>query len=125
MLTASLPVMRAPRRRWAFGLVFIPCLVVAVLTGGHPGVFHAALQFGGTLDLIMFGAIPAAMVWVSRYRQGKSAWVCGGPGLLVGVGLVAALVAVLEVGPVALGAVDNFFPWLLPAICAATPLAVC
>jgi len=48
-----------------YGLVLIPPMVCSLL---NPGIFLSALGFaGGCIDVLLFGALPAAAVFIGRY----------------------------------------------------------
>lgn len=83
------------RSRW-FALVLGPPLLLALLV---PGLFFAALDFAGIFGIaILFGILPAAMVWQQRDRLVLTdLWSCpplvpGGRASLGGVILVAAAI---------------------------------
>ena len=69
-----------------------PPLAVALI---YPKLFFKALNFaGGICAVILFGVMPAVMVWIGRYRnQTLSSYrVKGGRSLLVGILLTSALI---------------------------------
>ena len=55
-------------------VTLIPPLVISLVC---PGVFYKALEFSGTFRLVLFGIMPALMVWSGR-RKGELAWIPGG-----------------------------------------------
>ena len=70
-------------------LTLAPPLAISILA---PGAFYAALEFSGTFRLILFGIVPALMVWSGR-RKGELAWLPVGALPLALV--IAAAVAVI------------------------------
>mmetsp|Transcript_9987 Transcript_9987/g.11615 ORF Transcript_9987/g.11615 Transcript_9987/m.11615 type:complete len:803 (+) Transcript_9987:90-2498(+) len=70
----------------------IPAFVVAI---SCPGIFYSALEFSGTFRLILFGILPALMVWKGR-NAGKPAWLPGGKLVLFLVMTVASVVIGIE-----------------------------
>ena len=87
------------RRGVPLFVMTIPALLVAVLA---PKAFLPALEYSGTLRLILFGMMPAIMVW--KVRAGGNGlpssepWVKGGKSTLVGVVGFAAGVITMELG---------------------------
>lgn len=78
-------------------LVFGPPLVLAL---SYPTIFLTALNYAGGIGaVILFGAIPAIMVWVSRYRLNlsKEKLVPGGKPLLIFVLIFAVAVLSLQI----------------------------
>jgi tyrosine-specific transport protein len=78
-------------------LVFGPPLVLAL---SYPTIFLTALNYAGGIGaVILFGAIPAIMVWVSRYRLNisKEKLVPGGKLLLIFVLIFAIAVLGLQI----------------------------
>eukprot|EP00899_Mesostigma_viride_P013168 jgi/Mesvir1/21852/Mv04233-RA.1 len=82
----------AQRRLVPLVATFLPPLLVGVTC---PGVFVSALEFSGTFRMVMFGILPAIMVWSGRYVRGKKPWLPGGRLLLSLV--VALAVCVISV----------------------------
>lgn len=53
-----------------YGLTLIPPLILAL---SFPGIFFNALEFAGVFGvLILFGILPPAMTWESRYSATRS-----------------------------------------------------
>lgn len=82
---------------------FLLCLLVLgppfVFTLIYPKIFLIALQYaGGFGAVLLFGIMPAAMVWSGRYRKNlaKTVIVPGGRPLLIAVIAFAALVMALQ-----------------------------
>ena len=73
-------------------LTICPPLAISVLA---PGAFYAALEFSGTFRLILFGIIPALMVYKGR-KSGELPWIPGGVLPLVFVIAVASAVIGME-----------------------------
>lgn len=55
-------------------LTLLPPLAISLVA---PGAFYAALEFSGTFRLILFGIIPALMVYRGR-KKGELPWIPGG-----------------------------------------------
>jgi len=90
------------------GVMLTPALLVAVCA---PTAFLPALEYSGTLRLILFGMMPAMMVWKIRYGRAAGGgpmnappWVAGGKAMLAFVITVAAAIISLELGGKALRA---------------------
>lgn len=78
-------------------LALLPPLFLSLL---YPQLFFAALNFaGGVCAVILFGILPACMVWIGRYRQKlRSKYsLIGGKGTLIGVLVVALFILVLQI----------------------------
>ncbi len=72
-----------------YGLVLIPPMIFSLF---YPRVFLQALGFaGGFVDLLLFGALPVAVVWIGRYNKKVEApyTVAGGKVLLGAIFLVS------------------------------------
>lgn len=77
-------------------LTLLPPLLFAFF---YPQLFFKALNFaGGICAVILFGLIPAAMVWIGRYRKGipSTYRVSGGKPLLIGIFLFSIFVLCLQ-----------------------------
>ena len=87
------PRLSAVQQRVAsFLMITIPSLVAGVL---FQDIFLAALDYSGTLRLILFSVLPVLMLWRGRYKDGRQAWLPGGKWLLGGV--LGATVSVISV----------------------------
>ena len=87
------PRLLAVQQRVAsFLMITIPSLVAGVL---FQDIFLAALDYSGTLRLILFSVLPVLMLWRGRYKDGRQAWLPGGKWLLGGV--LGATVSVISV----------------------------
>jgi len=82
------------RRLLPLVLVVVPPLLLAVAC--PVSIFVPALEFAGTLRLLLFGILPAVMVWKGR-ADGNKPWVPGGNVLLALVAAVAAAVIVIDI----------------------------
>jgi hypothetical protein len=80
---------RAPwiKRSLALLLTLLPPYVVAVAC---PHLFYPILEFSGNFRLVLFGILPAVMVWYGR-RQGRTPWLPGGDVTLGGVVIIACV----------------------------------
>lgn len=81
---------------WLCLLVLLPPLILALLC---PMLFFKALNFaGGFCAVLLFGILPALIVWIGRYRKGASSayQVPGGKSVLIFVLLFAAFVFVFQ-----------------------------
>jgi tyrosine-specific transport protein len=79
-----------------FSLVFAPPLVFCLL---YPHVFLLALEFaGGVVAVILFGILPALIVWSGRYikRVRGSYQVAGGKALLASILILSTLLLLLR-----------------------------
>ncbi|MBN4067354.1 tyrosine transporter [Simkania negevensis] len=91
-------------KRKGMGHVFLCLLALApgfIFTLSYPNLFLTALGFaGGFGAMILFGIIPALMVWKKRKAENdkKSRIVPGGPLLLIAVVVFAAFVFLLQLG---------------------------
>lgn len=89
---------RRSYRRWVLCVfVLLPPLLVAQ---ANPNLFLKALSIaGGTATVILFGIIPALIIWFGRYRQGHTTQrlVCGGKPMLVGVLFFSSAILILEI----------------------------
>ncbi len=85
-----------PNRLVLTVLVLVPPFLIALL---DPHLFLKALSIaGGTATVILFGILPALIVWYGRYRDNKQGHILGGgKGLLVGVILFSTAVLLLEI----------------------------
>lgn len=55
---------------WLCSLALLPPLILSLI---YPRLFFKALNFaGGICTVILFGLIPATMVWIGRYRMASS-----------------------------------------------------
>lgn len=78
------------------GIVVIPPFVISVV---NPHLFLKALGYaGGFATVILFGILPALMVWVGRYRMNQKGEILvpGGKVMLVGVIVFSLAVMALE-----------------------------
>jgi len=92
----QLPVGGTNRKAIApYAATLLPPLALAWT---FPGVFMSALDFAGTYGvLVLFGLVPAAMVWSERYRGTTLSALRvapDGPFVLVGTGAAAAAIIV-------------------------------
>ena len=71
----------------------LPALALGLL---WPGAFLVALDYSGTLRLLLFAVLPVLMVWRLRYRHHLEPWLPGGRPLLAAMLAVAAGVIGLE-----------------------------
>eukprot|EP00242_Pyramimonas_sp_CCMP2087_P014766 CAMPEP_0198206390 /NCGR_PEP_ID=MMETSP1445-20131203/9926_1 /TAXON_ID=36898 /ORGANISM="Pyramimonas sp., Strain CCMP2087" /LENGTH=646 /DNA_ID=CAMNT_0043879069 /DNA_START=238 /DNA_END=2178 /DNA_ORIENTATION=- len=78
-------------------VMLAPAFAVSLVA---PAVFLPALEYSGSLRLILFGIMPALMVWCGRYAQAvkQTPWVRGGKNTLVAVVLTTIFIMALEVG---------------------------
>lgn len=77
-------------------IVVVPCLIFSII---YPNAFLFALGItGGFGDSIMNGLMPVMMVWVGRYRRHIEGpyRLCGEKLMLIGLGLFALLVFVVQ-----------------------------
>jgi tyrosine-specific transport protein len=81
------------QRALSLASITLPALAIGMLC---PGIFLAALDYSGTLRLILFGIIPAIMLWRGRYQRNLVQWMPGGKPLLVFVLLVSVSIIGLE-----------------------------
>ncbi|KAK9810408.1 hypothetical protein WJX72_010274 [[Myrmecia] bisecta] len=70
-----------------------PAHIVAIAC---PSIFCAALKLSGTFRMLLFGIIPALMVWRGRYCHQNTPFVPGGKALLVAVLCIASAVIGVE-----------------------------
>ncbi|MEM9949741.1 MAG: aromatic amino acid transport family protein [Cyanobacteria bacterium P01_D01_bin.36] len=101
-LGESVEAFKSYRRLLFYGLVLMPPLALSVI---DPNIFFEAIDIAGAYgNSILFGIIPAVMVWQLRYQKGGAltvpsadqsfALVPGGRGLLVTmVGIAVAVIA--------------------------------
>ena len=101
-LGESVEAFKSYRRLLFYGLVLMPPLALSVI---DPNIFFEAIDLAGAYgNSILFGIIPAVMVWQLRYQKGAAltvpsadqsfALVPGGRGLLVTmVGIAVAVIA--------------------------------
>jgi tyrosine-specific transport protein len=87
--------------RWSAGeqrIIALSSMVLPALALGLlcPGAFLVALDYSGTLRLLLFAVLPVLMVWRLRYRQHQKPWLPGGRPLLAAMLAVAAGVIGLE-----------------------------
>jgi len=82
-------------RGFSMALMLAPAFIIAVLA---PTAFLPALEYSGTFRLILFGIMPALMVWRGRYIQTvkQPPWVKGGKGVIALVMFVAIAIIALE-----------------------------
>ena len=83
----------AEQRALSLAAITLPALAIGMLC---PGIFLAALDYSGTLRLILFGVIPAIMLWRGRYQRNFVQWMPGGKALLVAVLLISVGIIGLE-----------------------------
>ncbi len=77
-------------------MALVPPLIVALI---YPQLFFQALNFaGGICAVILFGLLPAAMVWIGRYRKSPPGvrQVPGGKATLVLVALFACFILFVQ-----------------------------
>lgn len=82
---------------WMCLLAMLPPLVCSIV---FPQLFFAALNFaGGFCAVILFGVLPALMVWIGRYRHKISSTykITGGQPLLVGIAIFAVFVVLYQI----------------------------
>ena len=80
---------------WYCGLALLPPLGFSVL---FPNIFFAAIDFaGGICAVVLFGVLPALMVWIGRKKQSARYQVWGGKCLLVAVLLIASFILFYQV----------------------------
>lgn len=76
-------------------LVLLPPLIISQL---YPNLFLKALSLaGGTATVILFGILPALIVWYGRYKEGKPHIVPGGKPILLFVIAFSCVVLGLEI----------------------------
>eukprot|EP01023_Acetabularia_acetabulum_P018374 TRINITY_DN19280_c1_g1_i1.p2 TRINITY_DN19280_c1_g1~~TRINITY_DN19280_c1_g1_i1.p2 ORF type:complete len:301 (+),score=63.97 TRINITY_DN19280_c1_g1_i1:133-903(+) len=76
-------------------ITLLPALVIAL---SAPSVFYAAMEFSGTLRMVLFGVIPVLMVWRGRQQINNKQFLPGGKPLLAFLLLVAVSMIVVEMG---------------------------
>ena len=81
------------QRILALSSMVLPALALGLL---WPGAFLVALDYSGTLRLLLFAVLPVLMVWRLRYRHHLEPWLPGGRPLLAAMLAVAAGVIGLE-----------------------------
>ena len=81
------------QRGLALASMVLPALALGLLC---PGAFLVALDYSGTLRLLLFAVLPVLMVWRLRYREQLEPWLPGGRLLLIAVLAIAAGVIGLE-----------------------------
>jgi tyrosine-specific transport protein len=72
-------------KAWLCVLVIAPSFLLALV---YPNIFLAALNYAGAFGaVILFGVLPALMVWAGRYREGLGTkpLVPGGKIVLLGI----------------------------------------
>lgn len=77
---------------WLCLIALAPPLIFSVI---YPKLFYSALNFaGGICAVILFGILPASMIWIGRYRKKieSSYQVWGGRPLLIGIYLFAVFI---------------------------------
>jgi tyrosine-specific transport protein len=82
---------------WLCALALVPPLVLSLI---YPQLFFKALNFaGGICAVILFGILPASMVWIGRYRKGVASpyQVSGGKPLLVGIFLFSLFILFFQI----------------------------
>jgi tyrosine-specific transport protein len=75
-----------------------PPVVLSII---YPQLFFKALNFaGGICAVLLFGIMPAAMVWIGRYKKSLSVSyrVAGGKPLLAGIILFSLLILFFQIG---------------------------
>lgn len=61
------------KKQESLGLCILALLPPLILSIIYPQLFFKALNFaGGICAVILFGILPAAMVWIGRYRKASS-----------------------------------------------------
>merc|ERR1711924_566368 len=75
------------QRILALSSMVLPALALGLL---WPGAFLVALDYSGTLRLLLFAVLPVLMVWRLRYRHHLEPWLPGGRPLLAAMLAVAA-----------------------------------
>jgi tyrosine-specific transport protein len=96
-LTDGLQLNRfAKPRLYALGLAFIPPLLLALLA---PSTFLGFVTYAGIIILVLYGILPAYLVWNARYNlQLQSTYTLpGGKATLLIVGGIASALLVLSV----------------------------
>jgi tyrosine-specific transport protein len=89
-----------PKQREKVGmcaLTLLPPLALALI---YPQLFFKALNFaGGVCTVILFGILPAAMVWTGRYvkKVGGNYQVMGGKPLLIGITLFSLFILIFQI----------------------------
>merc|ERR1711924_178198 len=63
------------QRILALSSMVLPALALGLL---WPGAFLVALDYSGTLRLLLFAVLPVLMVWRLRYRHHLEPWLPGG-----------------------------------------------
>lgn len=80
---------------WYCGLALLPPLGLSIL---FPKIFFAAINFaGGVCAVVLFGILPALMVWLGRKKQSGSYQVWGGKSLLIMILLVAVFILFYQI----------------------------
>jgi tyrosine-specific transport protein len=96
-------------------LVFLPPLIFSQL---DPNIFFKALEYaGGIAAILLFGIMPALIVWRGRYHLGFQGLyqLFGGKTLLIVIALSGLFVLGLEVGTI-----FKWWQWPIPALTSAT-----
>ncbi len=86
-------------RTGKFGLCLLVILPPFAMALAYPGIFLSALNYAGAFGaVILFGILPALMVWSGRYHKklGQAQMVPGGKGLLLVIILFAFGVMALQ-----------------------------
>lgn len=84
-------------KKGLISLVLLPPLILAQV---YPKIFFDALFFaGGFCAVVLFGILPALMVWIGRYQKKLDSpyHVCGGKVALFLVGSVSSFLFVMEI----------------------------
>jgi len=87
------------KKQESVGLCILALLPPLVLSLIYPQLFFKALNFaGGICAVVLFGIMPALMVWMGRYRKQTSSGyqVPGGKATLIGVLVIAAFIFILQ-----------------------------
>ncbi|GMH41473.1 hypothetical protein BSKO_09383 [Bryopsis sp. KO-2023] len=80
-------------RMGPLALFLMPCYFIGI---AFPHIFLSALEFSGTLRLLIFSVLPVGMVWVGRYRQNRKEMTFGGKWLLIAVLVISLVIIFLE-----------------------------
>lgn len=84
-------------KKWLIAITLLPPLILAQL---YPAIFLAALSFaGGFCAVILFGILPAAMVWKGRFitKMHTSYHVLGGKFVLFVIASFSSFLLIMEV----------------------------
>ncbi|MCF7806731.1 MAG: tyrosine transporter [Simkaniaceae bacterium] len=87
------------KNRDSIGLIALALLPPLVFGIFYPKIFYAAINFaGGICAVILFGILPALMIWKGRYEFKKESMqlVGGGKLLIFGIALFAAFIVLFQ-----------------------------